>query len=163
MAAIPADVNTGKLTIPIATGADVDIDISAYIARVTGATNTAREVLDAKNSLGFARQIYRMDKAEAALTPGTYIKARKTAIEAAQKKAMKAYEAALTGFLEVGYPRPDAELKARYKAQAIAAIDMDLIDEQYPTDIAAMAFGSQVANERLKNTTGFKAIGAAGP
>ena len=40
---------------------------------------------------------------------------------------------------------------------------MDLIDEQYPTDIAAMAFGSQVADERIKHTPGFKAIGAAGP
>ena len=104
-----------------------------------------------------------MTKANDALTPGTYIVNRKTAIETAQTLKMTAYEMALDGFLEVGYPWPEAEAKARFKAQAIANINMDLIDEQYPVNIAAMAFGNQVADERLSHTKGFKAIGVAGP
>lgn len=138
-----------KLTIPRntdLTAADVELDIGDYFGESQG---TLRKQLVA-NELGWRRRLHHLGKAEAAIADTRqYMTDRKTAMNAAKKAAEDQYQAIYTKLIAAGYPESEAHARALKVASAVSEVEDLLVEEAYPTAVAAQIVGGQIAEKRI--------------
>ncbi len=142
------DIATGKLTIPAGTdiaNRNIILDLQAQNKVIVG------------NELGINRQLHGITKAEAAIAnPGQYLTNRKNAIVAARDNAQTKYIQVYQKLLADGLPEAVAKEKALKVSAALADVDLTLVEEDYPVDIAAQILGTQISEKKVgyKKTLG---------